>query len=98
MIEKTIKELLSYAKSHLALDAEDEVYFKNILLHFFKKETPYEGEIDEKRISSLEVPDSLIQEIIDYETKEEGMTPEEAFLKADFVLGLLSPTPSKVNE
>ena len=98
MIEKTIKELLSYAKSHLALDAEDEVYFKNILLHLFKKETPYEGEIDEKRISSLEVPDSLIQEIIDYETKEEGMTSEEAFLKADFVLGLLSPTPSKVNE
>jgi len=98
MIEKTIKEILSYAKSHLALNREDEVYFKNVLLHLFGKEVPYEGEIDEKKISSLEVPDSLIQEIIDYETKEENVTPEEAFLKADFVLGLLSPTPSKVNE
>lgn len=98
MIEKTINELICYAKTHLGMDKEDEIYFKNILLHLFDKDTPYDGEIDEEKIASLKVPDTLIQDIIDSEVKEKGINEEEAFLKADFVLGLLSPTPSKVNE
>lgn len=98
MIEKTIDELVYYAKVHLDLDFEDEIYFKNILLHLFNKDTPYIGEIDKEAIEKLSVPDILIQEIIDSEVKENGLSEEEAFLKADFVLGLLSPTPSKVNE
>ncbi len=98
MIEKTIDELVYYARTHLDLDFEDEIYFKNILLHLFSKDTPYVGEIDKEAIKKLSVPDTLIQEIIDSEVKENGLSEEEAFLKADFVLGLLSPTPSKVNE
>ncbi len=98
MIEKTIDELVYYARTHLDLDFEDEIYFKNILLHLFSKDTPYVGEIDKETIKKLSVPDTLIQEIIDSEVKENGLSEEEAFLKADFVLGLLSPTPSKVNE
>ncbi len=98
MIEKTIDELICYAKTHLEMDYEDEIYFKNILLHLFNKDTPYDGEIDVEKISSLTVPDTLIQDVIDFEVKENGISEEEAFLKADFVLGLLSPTPSKVNE
>ncbi len=98
MIEKTINELIYYAKTHLEMDEEDEIYFKNILLHLFDKDTPYAGEIDKKKIASLAVPDTLIQDIIDYEVKEKCISEEEAFLKADFILGLLSPTPSKVYE
>lgn len=98
MIEKTIDELIYYAKTHLELDAEDETYFKNTLLHLFEKDSPYNGEIDKEKIANLEVPDSLIQEIINFEVKENSLSEEEAFLKADFVFGLLSPRPSKVNE
>ncbi len=98
MIEKTINELVYYAKTHLGLDEEDEIYFKNVLLHLFDKDTPYFGEINEKEIAELKVPDALIQAIVDSEVKEKGISEEEAFLKADFIFGLLSPTPSKVNE
>lgn len=98
MIEKTIKELIYYAHKHLDLDLEDETYFKNILLHLFNKDMPYEGDIDEKYLDSLEVPDYLTQQIVDFEVNENHLSKEEAFLKADFVFGLLSLKPSEVNE
>lgn len=98
MIEKTIKKLVIYAKYHLGLDYEDETYYLNTLLHLFGKDEPYQGEVDEETIKKLAVPDSLIDEIVAFETKENGLTEEEAFLKADFILGLLSPKPSEINE
>lgn len=98
MIEKTIKELIVYARTHLGMDEEDETYYLNTLLHLFNKDEPYKGEIDEKEIAKLSVPDSLIEEIMKFEAEENGLSQEEAFLKADFIMGLLSPRPSKVNE
>lgn len=98
MIEKTIKKLVVYARCHLGLDKEDETYYLNTLLHLFDKDEPYFGDIDEEEVKNLQVPDSLINEIIEHEVKENNLSEEEAFLKADFILGLLSPRPSKVNE
>ena len=53
-----------YAETHLDLDPEDEIYFENVLLHFFDKQAPYEGKIDKERILSHSVPDSFIEEIV----------------------------------
>lgn len=97
MIEKTVKELLYYAETHLDLDPEDEIYFENVLLHFFDKQAPYEGKIDKERILSLSVPDSLIEEIVEYETKQRHVEEAEALRRADFVMGTLSPKPSEIN-
>ena len=34
-LQKTLKEALCYAKKHLGLEKEDEVYFENLLLAKF---------------------------------------------------------------
>jgi hypothetical protein len=60
MIEKTIKEAVFYAKSHLDLREEDEDYFTNLLLAHYHKAQPYEGEIDEKAISAYPLPDPIV--------------------------------------
>lgn len=98
MIEKTIKKLIIYARYHLGMDKEDETYYLNTLLHLFNKDEPYFGDIEEEEIKEMKVPDSLIDEIIEHEEKENGLSENDAFLKADFILGLLSPKPSEVNE
>lgn len=98
MIEKTIAKLIHYAKTHLSLDGEDAVYLTNVLLHLFEKKEPFAGEIDCQEIEAMEVPDYLIAEIIDFEVKENGLSQADAFRKADFAMGILSPLPSKAND
>lgn len=95
MITKTIKEAIYYAYKHLGLDKEDITYFTNLLLSYFKQSTPYEGEIDENHIDSLKVPDEIIDSITSYLVSE-GMDNNEASRRATYVLGILSPRPSKV--
>ena len=97
MLQKTLKQFVYYAKTHLFLGEEDAIYFENILLHEFKLLSPFEGEIDEKRIASLEVPDSLIEEL-SKDLAEEGNDETESERAGDFILGLLSPAPSKTEE
>ncbi len=97
MIEETIRKLLVYAKAHLGLDPEDETFLENQLLHHYGKQAPYVGAIDEKAIEALTVPDSLIDEIVSYDTDVLSLDTEEALRDADWVLGFLSPRPSEVN-
>ena len=41
-----IEKLLAYAKAHLSLREEDEVYMRNVLLSQFGFAEPYDGEAD----------------------------------------------------
>ena len=93
MLQKTLKEFVYYAKTHLFLDEEDAIYFSNILLHEFHLASPFEGEIDEKKIASLEVPDALIEEL-QKDLALQEVSESESERAADFILGLLSPLPS----
>lgn len=96
-IQKTIKEALCYARKHLNLNKEDEVYFENLLLAKFDCFPPYDGEIDEEAIAAMDLPDGIVSSL---ETcfLEKGMSQEEASDASSYVLGLLSPSPSQVNE
>ena len=95
MITKTIKEAIYYAYKHLGLNKEDIVYFTNLLLSYFKQTVPYEGDIDESHIDSLIVPDEIINSFTSYLINE-GIESNEAYRKAIYVLGILSPRPSQV--
>lgn len=97
MLEKTLKEFVYYASTHLDLNKNDLLYFENLLLHEFKLNHPYMEEIDKEKIASLTIPDSLIGSFISDLIKE-GYDETSAEREADYILGLLSPIPSKVNE
>lgn len=95
MIERTIKELIAYAKAHLYLDEEDQVYFENILLKHMGCPAPYEGEIDLKAIEEEKVPDRYVEALTAH-LVEKGMEAGEASREVTYLMGLLTPLPSKV--
>ncbi len=97
MIEKNVEELICYAKSHLYLGEEDAVYKRNLLLRYFACEKPYEGEVDEQWIASLALPDEIIAPVRAY-LLDKGLSENEAEREIVWILGLLSPLPSQVND
>ncbi len=97
MLEKQIESWLSYAKAHLYLQEDDEIYLRNLLFREFGVKEPYQGEIDEKEIAKMEVPDVLIEEAVSI-LKESGMEEGDARRRMTYVFGLLSPLPSKVRD
>lgn len=96
-IEKKIKELVEYAKIHLYLCEEDEIYFTNLLLKYFGLEKPYEGEVDIDHLASLPYPDEILEPIKEYLMKEKGLEEGEAERECVYLIGLLSPRPSEVD-
>lgn len=96
MISCTVEKLLKYAKYHLNMNELDEIYIRNVLLHKLKVNAPYAGEIDEKSIKELKVPDTLLDELRAY-LKETHLVEEdkiELFLTE--IMGDLTPLPSEV--
>ena len=93
-----IEKLLRYAKKFLHLNCRDEIYFRNLLLREFKIDEPTEEELDLSFIDSLDVPDILVNEIEEY--ARENALAEEGLenLYSTYIMGLLSPLPSKVNQ
>ena len=96
-MQKAIKELISYAKSHLFLNDGDAIYAENMLLGYFGLAEPYAGEIDEKAIASYETPDPIVNEIIE-KLVVAGVPAGEAERKAVFAFGAVSPRPSSVQD
>jgi UDPglucose--hexose-1-phosphate uridylyltransferase len=96
-IEKTIKEALFYAESHLDLRPEDYDYFQNLLLAHYHLSAPYSGAIEEEKIRAYPLPDPIIEDIIACDL-EKGMDEGEAERDSTYVLGLLSPTPHEVDD
>ncbi|MBQ7243289.1 MAG: galactose-1-phosphate uridylyltransferase [Bacilli bacterium] len=97
MIENTVKKLIIYAKRHLFLQESDLVYAENMVLGYLGCLTPSNEPIDEDAIEAMDVPDALVEELIE-ELKKQGIEANEAERKAVYVLGLLSPRPSTVQD
>lgn len=93
-----IEKLLVYAQAFLGLNSLDIIYQRNMLLNLFKLSSPTKEVIDKEEILSLEVPDTLINEIMAY-ALENGIADNEtdADLFANYVFGILTPKPSEVN-
>ena len=92
-----IEKLLKYAESFLHLDKRDEIYTRNILLREFRLTEPYVGELDLSYIEKLDVPDEIIAELGDYAVDSGIIKEEERELYSGYIMGILTPLPSKVN-
>ncbi|MCQ2742742.1 MAG: galactose-1-phosphate uridylyltransferase [Bacilli bacterium] len=98
MISELIEKLIAYAQIHLHMDEEDAIYKRNLLLKEFKLDAPYEGEIDRKAIEEMEVPDALMAEGKEYLVSSMGYEEKAAGREMVWVMGLLTPLPSQVNQ
>ena len=98
MIEKTIEELLVYAKYHLGLEEDDTIYYRNMMLRKLNGKLPYEGSVNEEEIKELKVPDTIIEKLSEYILKENIVTEDKLELFLTELMGDLTPLPSKVNE
>lgn len=99
--KKLIEKLLIYADAFLGLNSLDVIYMRNFLLNSFKLTSPLKSELSKSEIEaikSMQVPDELIEEIIAFAT-ENGIAQNdmEADLFANYIMGVLSPKPSEVN-
>ncbi len=92
-----IEKLLRYALKFLYLEKRDEIYFRNLLLREFKLTEPNEEEVDLSFIDTLDVPDVLVAEIEDYAVENKIVEEPYKNLYSTYIMGLLSPLPSKVN-
>ncbi len=93
-----IEKLLVYAKEFLGLSPLDEIYKRNILLHLLKLDSPSKEEVNKEEILALEVPDTLVNELIAYSIENEIAINEiDGDLFANYVFGTLTPVPSEVN-
>lgn len=92
------EKLLRYAVRFLHLCERDVIYMRNILLREFGLDSPVDDAGDLSFIDDLSVPDVLVGEIESF-ALENGLADEYSLnLYSTYIMGLLSPLPSKVNE
>ncbi len=93
-----IEKLIIYAQTFLGLNELDVIYERNTLLHLFNLTSPTNKKVNKEEITSLSVPDSLIEEIKAYALENNLANDERSLdLFANYVFGVLSPRPSEVN-
>ena len=92
------EKLLRYAESFLHLNKRDEIYFRNILLRELRLTEPFCGDTDLSYIDKLDVPDEIVSELEEYAVDNGIVKEEEKGLFSGYIMGILSPLPSKVNE
>ncbi len=99
--KKLIEKILVYADAHLGLNALDVIYQRNYLLKLFGFTSPTKETLSDEEIQairSLKVPDVIVDEIINFSLENKLADNEiEADLFANFIMGVLSPRPSEVN-
>lgn len=93
-----IEELLKYAETFLHLNVRDTDYIKNLLLREFNLDAPLKEIEDLSYIEGLDVPDTLVEKIIAYASENKIVEEGEEERFATYIMGILSPLPSKVNE
>ncbi|MBQ8426707.1 MAG: UDP-glucose--hexose-1-phosphate uridylyltransferase [Clostridia bacterium] len=93
-----VEKLLRYAKAFLHLNERDEIYMRNLLLREFRLSEPYEEQVDLNFIDALDVPDTLVSEIETYVLDNAIIEQGKENLYSTYIMGILSPLPSKVNE
>ncbi len=93
-----IEKLIVYAQAFLGLNELDVVYERNTLLHLFNLSSPTTKKFKKEEVTSLAVPDVLIEEIMAY-ALENNIAEDElsADLFANYIFGILTPKPSEVN-
>ena len=96
MLEKSIEELLYFATCKLGLGKEDVPYYRNLLFAKYGLDSPFEGEIDKKMLSSLSLPDYIFSSLCN-SFIERKMDEGESEREATYCFGLVSPLPSHVN-
>ena len=98
MIQNTLNELMAYARIHLGMESEDEVFYKNIIADLMNVLELDSNAVDEEKIRGMKVPDEILEKISKYllENKivEEILLPN--FLGK--VMGFITPTPSAVTK
>src|SRR5574344_1455339 len=99
MIYETIAKLIFYAKYHLDLHEDDEIYIRNSILHELQLDSfpSKKIEINETEIIELNVPDKLIDELHSYFINELKLSDKESELIETKIMGILTPMPSEVN-
>src|SRR5574344_2614827 len=99
MIYETITKLIFYAKYHLDLHEDDEIYIRNSILHELQLDSfpSKKIEINETEIIELNVPDKLIDELHSYFINELKLSDKESELIETKIMGILTPMPSEVN-
>ena len=93
-----VEKLIVYAEKFLGLLKRDEIYFRNLLLREFGLSEPAENAGDLSYVEKLDVPDELVRDIAAYATENGIATDSDAGRYCTYIMGLLSPLPSKVNE
>ena len=93
-----VEKLLKYAIKNLHLDPRDVVYTRNILLREFDLDCPAKETGDLSFIDKLSVPDILVNETIDFAKENKIVEDGEEERFATYIMGILSPLPSKVNQ
>lgn len=96
-LSKAIKEAILYGEKRLFTEKEDAVFLENLLLQRYNAFPPYEGEIDEAKIASYKLPDPILEEFAE-ELRKQGKSEPEIEDEEAYLLGILTPLPSRVTE
>lgn len=91
-----IEQLIQYAFQQKLIEAADEDYSRNLLLHQFQFNEPFDGEVDR---TPLEGPQAPLDLLIDY-GYQIGLIPDNTDTYRDLldaqIMGLLMNRPSEV--
>lgn len=93
-----VDKLLAYAKLHLDLKSDDEVYFRNRILEMLKLDTYEPTPFDIEAIRRMSVPDLLLEELTQFITQKQLVEPDEVPRFVGAIIGTLTPPPSVINE
>ena len=93
-----VEKLLRYAENFLHLNKRDEIYFRNLLLREFKLDAPLKEQVDLSYVDTLDVPDTLVNDLEEYALENGIIEDGEQNFYSTYIMGLLSPLPSKVNQ
>ena len=93
------EELIAYARKNLFMSSLDEVYFRNLLLTQLKlTDNPLlDDHICMDKIKNMSLPDELIETIEGYAIRNKLTDLSDASKFSSYIIGLLTPTPSKIN-
>ena len=92
------EKLLRYAQKFLHLNSRDVIYMRNILLREFRLDEPTEDAGDLSFIDGLDVPDVIVKELEEYAVENGLAQSGLENLYSTYIMGILSPLPSKVNQ
>ena len=94
-MEKTLKELVAFARLHLGLAEEDSLYVYQMLLGHYKSLPPYEGEIDVEALKPLDRPDVIRAKLAE-KLLGMGYAGKRLDEEISFLFGAVTPLPSRV--